>query len=156
MKRILICAAYFYPHAGGYEKNVGELARRLSDKGFDIDILTFNLNNTTSEERLGKITIYRLPCWKLLGGTYAIPIPSILGFRIIMKLLGKNYYIISTQTRFFITSLLGLGIAKIKRIPLIHTERGSKHSVVSSKWVDMFSKTYDHTLGTLIIKYGSF
>ena len=152
MKYILICAGYFYPHIGGGEKNIGELAHRLSEKGYQIDILTSNTNKALAEEQSGTVHIYRLPCWDALGGKFPIPKPSITGLRILFKIQKNKYDVINTQTRFFLTSLLGLILTKIKRIPLIHTERGSRHSVVSSIWTNIISKTYDHTIGALIIK----
>jgi len=50
---------------------------------------------------------------------------------------------------------LGLIFAKLKKAPLVHTEHGTKHSVVPNKVVDLISRAYDHTIGTLILKSAS-
>lgn len=152
MKRILIFAAYFHPHVGGYEKNIHELSRRLVQRGYEIDIVTCNTEHTAAYEKLNGIHIYRLPCWNALGSTYPIPQPCLTSFKILRKLLRKNYDVINTQTRFFITSFLGLIFAKVKRTPLVHTERGTRHSIVSSKVIDLISRAYDHTIGATIVK----
>jgi glycosyltransferase involved in cell wall biosynthesis len=152
MKRILIFAAYFYPHVGGYEKIVYELSRRLIQKGYEIDILTCNTERALAYEELDGIHIYRLPSWNALNSVYPIPKPCPTSFKILRRLLRKNYDVINTQTRFFITSFLGLIFAKLKRTPLVHTEHGTRHSIVSNKVIDLISRAYDHSIGALIVK----
>ena len=152
MKRILIFAAYFYPHVGGYEKIVYELSRRLVQRGYEIDILTCNTERALSYEELDGIHIYRLPSWNALNSLYPIPKPCPTSFKILRGLLRKNYDVINTQTRFFITSFLGLIFAKLKRTPLVHTEHGARHSIVPNKVIDLISRAYDHSIGALIVK----
>jgi glycosyltransferase involved in cell wall biosynthesis len=152
MKKLLIFAAYFYPHGGGYEKIVYELSRRLVQRGYEIDILTCNTERAPAYEELDGINIYRLPSWNALHSLYPIPKPCPASFRILRRLLHKNYDVINTQTRFFITSFLGLIFAKLKRTPLMHTEHGTRHSIVLSKVIDWISRAYDHSIGALIVK----
>jgi glycosyltransferase involved in cell wall biosynthesis len=152
MKRILIFAAYFYPHVGGYEKIVYELSRRLVQKGYEIDILTCNTERAPAYEELDGIHIYRLPSWNALNSVYPIPKPCPTSFRILRRLLRKNYDFINTQTRFFITSFLGLIFVKLKGTPLVHTEHGARHSTVSNKVIDLISRAYDHSIGSLIVE----
>jgi len=152
MKRILIFAAYFYPHVGGYEKIVRELSRRLVQRGYELDILTCNTEKAPAYEKLDGVHIYRLPCWNALNSLYPIPKPCPTSFRILRRLLRKNYDVIHTQTRFFITSFLGLIFAKLKKTPLVHTEHGARHSTVPNKIVDLISRAYDHSIGALLVK----
>ena len=151
-QRILIFAAYFHPHLGGYEKNVQELSRRLAERGCEIDVVTCNTEGASAEEEVDGICIHRLPSWNVLGGTYPIPKPAVTTFKILSELSRQRFDLINTQTRFFSTSLLGLIFAKIKRTPLVHTERGTRHSVLSNKLIEASGKIYDHTIGSLIIK----
>jgi len=151
MKRILIFAAYFHPHVGGYEKIVYELSRRLVQRGYEIDILTCNTESAPAYEELDGIHIYRLPCWNALNSVYPIPKPCPTSFKILRRLLHKDYDVINTQTRFFITSFLGLIFAKLKRTPLVHTEHGARHSLVPNKIIDLISRAYDHSIGALIV-----
>jgi len=152
MKQILIFIAYFYPHIGGHEKIVHEISRRLVQRGYEIDILTCNTEKAPAYEELEGIHIYRLPCWNALNSLYPIPKPCPTSFKILRRLLRKNYDAANTQTRFFITSFLGSIFAKLKRIPLVHTEHGTRHSTVPSKVIDLISRAYDHSIGTLIVK----
>jgi glycosyltransferase involved in cell wall biosynthesis len=85
----------------------------------------------------------------LLGGTYPVPKLSFKFFNLIWR---GHYDIVSTQTRFFSLTILGLFYAWIKRIPLIHTERGTRHSVVASKAVNIISQSVDHVAGWLIAR----
>ena len=61
MKRILIFAAYFYPRLGGYEKTIYALSSRLVEKGYEIDVVTCNTEETPVEEEVDGIRIHRLP-----------------------------------------------------------------------------------------------
>jgi len=152
MKRILIFAAYFYPHLGGYAKVIYELSRRLVEKGYEIDVVTCNTEETPAEEEVDGIRIHRLPSWNILSGIYPIPKPTVTTFKILFQLSRKRIGLINTHSRFFPTSLLGLIFAKLKRKPLVHTEHGAPHAVLSNKLIGSVNKVYDHTIGSLIIK----
>lgn len=152
MSRILIFAAYFHPHVGGYEKMVYELSRRLVQRGYEIDILACNTERALAYEELDNIHIYRLPCWNALNSLYPIPKPCPTSFKILWRLLRKNHDVIHTQTRFFTTSFLGLLVAKLKRVPLVHTEHGARHSILSNKAIDLISRAYDHSIGAQVVK----
>lgn len=151
--KILICAAYYYPHIGGYEKNIAELVKRLLLKGYEIDILTCNTNECSLIESSGvKSRIYRLPCWNLLGKTYPVHKLSSSTFIVLDHLKRNNYDVVITQTRFFATSLLGYLFAKKQHIPLIHVERGTCHSIVNNPIVRIFAQVYDHLVASRIVK----
>lgn len=152
MKGILIFAAYFYPHLGGVEKYAYELSRRLVQRGYEVDIVTCNTEGALAYEELDGIHIYRLPSWNALDSRYPIPKPCPTSFRILRKLLDKDYNVVNTVTRFFVASFLGLIFAKIRRVPLTHTELGAGHSIGSGKVVDSVGQAYDHTVGSLIVK----
>lgn len=151
-KRVLVFAAYFYPHIGGYEKNVYELSRRLVQSGYKIDIVTCNTGGAKTHEEKDGILIHRLPSWNMLGGTYPIPKPSLMTYKIMRELLKQDFDLVNTQTRFFATSLLGLCYSSIKRRPLVHTERGTRHSALRNRFVESLGKMYDHTVGAWVVK----
>ncbi|MFH1822850.1 MAG: glycosyltransferase family 4 protein [Patescibacteria group bacterium] len=150
--KIIVFAGYFYPHKGGYENYIYELHKHLHLKQLSVDVVTCNTNNSKREETIDGINIYRFDCWNILGGTYSIPILNRNFFYTWKKIKETNYNFVNTQTRFFLTSLMGLIFAKIKKIRLIHTEHGTKHSVLSNQMVSLISKIYDHTLGYLVIR----
>jgi glycosyltransferase involved in cell wall biosynthesis len=154
-KRMLIFAGYFLPHVGGYELSLYQLFIRMAKMGYEITVVTCNTERAPVSETIGGLLIHRLPCWNILGGAYPIPRPGWSTFRILRKLSREHYDLVQTNTRFFLTSLLGFLFSKLKRIPLIHVELGSRHTVLANPMVDKTSKAYDHTLGALVVRSAS-
>lgn len=150
-KRILVFTTYFYPHFGGYEKNVEELFSRIAGRdGYEVDLICFNTENAENFEIKNNLNIYRVDCWNILGGTYALPKWS--SWKKIKKELEKKEYVaVSTQTRFFFSSLLGFIYAKKRGIKLIHTERGTTFVKQGNLLVRILSYIFDQTIGRLII-----
>lgn len=150
MPNILIVTAFYSPSIGGYENDIHELAKRLNVNGYDINILTCNTENASAYEVKDGVTINRVACWNLLNKAYPIPLPS---WRLFNTLFKRNKYdAVMTQTRFFIICFIGMLFAKLKKLPLIHVERGAGHSVSSNKLVNMLSQIYDHSLGRFLVK----
>ena len=147
--RIMIFSGFYLPHAGGAIYDTHVLARGLVDKGCDIEVVTCNTEHSPWSETVDGVHITRLSCWNLLSGQFPIPKPSIA----LVRLFTRKVELVSTQTRFFATSFLGLLIAKWQGVPPVHTERGSMHSVLQNKIVDKVSRAYDHTIGSLIVKH---
>lgn len=141
---IAIFAGYYYPHIGGYEKNVHELAKRLVSNGYIIEVVTCNTEGDPIIEMHDGVHIQRLRSIHLLKKTFPVPID--------FPYCPHKYDIVITQTRFFPICFIGMLFAKLKGIPLIHVERGTCHSVVSNKLVSVIAQIYDHTLGSLIVK----
>lgn len=152
MKRLLVFAGFFSPHIGGSERGIYELCKRLAQRGYEIDVITCNTESATLIEQLDGFWVYRLPSWNILNARFPIPKPVLTTFKMLFKLLRKNHDLVNTNTRFFVTSLLGLLFAKAKRVCLVHNERGASHSVGLNRLVDIISRIYDHTLGALIVK----
>ena len=144
----MIFSGYYLPHAGGAIYDTHVLARGLVDVGYDIEVVACDTEHSPWTETVDGVHITRLPCWNLLSGQFPIPKPSMA----LIKLFTRKVDLVSTQTRFFATSFVGLLVAKWQGVPLVHTERGSMHSVVQSKLVDRISQFYDHTIGSLIVK----
>jgi glycosyltransferase involved in cell wall biosynthesis len=144
----MIFSGFYLPHAGGAIYDTHVLARGLVSKGYNVEVVTCNTERSPRTETVDGVRITRLPCWNLLKGQFPIPKPSI----VLAKVFTRKVDLVSTQTRFFATSFLGLLIARWQGVPLVHTERGSMHSVVQSKIVDKVSRAYDHTIGSLIVK----
>ena len=149
--KILIFAGSFYPFFGGYEHFIYNLSSSLIKKGFSVDILTTNTEKCETIETLDGIKIYRLDCWNAFRRTFPIPKPNLKLFKILYFLLRKDYDIANTHTRFFISSFIGAIFAIVKKIPLVHVEHGSTHSVLKSKFVSKINILYDHLVGWLIV-----
>lgn len=154
-KRILVCAAHFYPHVGGSEKYILELYTRMSSQ-FKIDILVSDYQKNQSYEKYKGLNIYRLDSWCLLGNTYPIPKISINNYKILKNIAKNDYLYINTHTRFFIITILGYFLSKIKKTSLIHTEHGTSTAVYDNRLVEILSSLYDKTIGSLIVKSSEF
>jgi len=147
--RILIWATFFPPHVGGYEKNVLELSQRLVERGHQVDVVTCQMNSSLASEQIGDVGVIRVPSLLLLRGLFPVPLPSKILFNTLLKC---SYDITVTQTRFFILSFIGAVFSALHRIPLVHVERGSCHTVVESSVVGFVSKVYDHTVGRWVVQ----
>jgi len=144
----MIFSGFYLPHAGGAIYDTHVLARGLVGMGHDVEVVTCNTEHSPQAETVDGVRITRLSCWNLLSGQFPIPKPSVT----LVRVFARKVDLVSTQTRFFTTSLLGLLIAKWQGVPLVHTERGAMHSVLQSRIVDKISRAYDHTVGSLIVK----
>jgi len=154
--KILVFAAYFYPHKGGYEKYILEIYKRIVFRGVKVDIITCNTNNAPHEEFFSGLKIIRLDCWNILGGTYPIPKPNKFFWYIFKKIKQEKYYFVNTQTRFFLTTFLGFIFAKVNKIKIIHTEHGTQHSFLSNPIINLLSCIYDHTMGYLVTRWANY
>lgn len=152
--KLLVFAAYYKPHVGGYEKDIAEWRERLQGKGYEIDIVTCNSNNLCSIEcdMATRSVIYRLPYFDLINKSY--PMVKICGetIRLLKYIWRKHYDCVITQTRFFSTSLIGYLFAQIKSVPLIHVERGAYHNVIPNVVIYKLAELYDHIIATMIVK----
>jgi glycosyltransferase involved in cell wall biosynthesis len=120
--KVAMFSGYWMPHIGGLEVAVDNLSRYLQDHGHEV-------------------VEVRLPSWDAAG---VFTIPKRLAF--------PKCDLVVTNTRFFLSSLVGLMVAWIRGVPLVHIEHGSCHPVLSSPVVSMCARIYDHTLGALVIR----
>lgn len=149
--KIVVFAAYFYPHKGGYEKYILELYTRLAARGVDVTIITCKIGDEVIEEKYTDLEILRLDSWQMLGGTYPVPKINKNFFQILKRLKIWSPDLINTQTRFFLTSFIGVLFAKINKKILIHTEHGTGFVKLSNPITNIISRIYDMTLGYLTI-----
>jgi len=146
MKKILICLTNFYPHIGGLERYVEELFSRMAQKGYEIHILALDNNNPRYELYRG-LNIYRIN--KIITISDVFALPDIIKWNACIKeLISKHKFdIISTQTRFFFTSYLGMLIAKKYNIKHVHTEHGGGFVFHRSPVIKYGAYIVDLTLG---------
>ena len=151
MGNILAFAGFYYPHLGGAVTLMRELLTRMVKAGYKVDLFTCNTDKVSSHETIDGIEVWRVPCWNMLHGTYPVPLPVPATIRILWKIFRKKHDVVFTYARFFPSAFLGLLISKLKRVPLIHGEFGSSHSVTDQKAVNIISELYDHTVGSIIL-----
>lgn len=152
MKIVVFCA-YFFPHKGGVERYIDEIYRRIVKENVSVDIVTCNTEKTSYCEVINGLRVFRLDCWNTLGNTYPVPKINKKFWETFKTLKREDYDFVNTQTRFFLTTLLGFLFAKLYKIRLIHTEHGTQHSILSNPLTIFLSRLYDHILGYLVIRY---
>ena len=154
--KIVFFSAYYTPVIGGMIYNIQTLAEKLVERGHEVTIFTTDTERwfTWGEAKDG-IVVYRVPAWNLLSGTYPVPKPTWNTLWALWQLKKWKPDIVSTQTRFFITTLMGWVFAKVLKVPVVHTERGSYHSIVSNPAVNILSQIYDHVIGYAVTRWVS-
>jgi len=125
----------------------------LRKLGFDIVIVTSNEANLPNIEQKEEYKIYRLPIRNLFKHRYPIPYKN-NEYKYLLEQVEKekgDYVIVNT--RFHLTSLIGLKLAKRLNIPSLLIEHGSNHFTVNNKVLDFFGEIYEHVLTRKIKKY---
>ena len=151
--KIAIFLPFFSPEHNGVRNYVTELYSHLKKQKPDLKlfIITFDIqqiNSFKSEDNV--FVIYRIPCHVLVGRTYVIP--SLKGVKLFWKIVNTEHFnFVNTHTRFFISSLLGLILAKRQKIPLWHTEHGSSFVKDGSLFTRFVARVYDEIFGRLVI-----
>ena len=149
---VVVFCPFFPPHVGGLEIHVYEVWRRMAARGSRVTVVTSADDAVPLAHFLDGISVLRLPCWWLLGGTYPVPKPGITFLRAWRSLVRMPPEVVVTHTRFFVTSLLGLVLSRQSHASFIHVEHGTSHSVVASRVVRWLAAAYDHTVGSLVVR----
>lgn len=145
--RVAIFAGYYLPHIGGYCRNIHELAKRLVPE-HDVTVITCNTENSPSTEMIDGVRVVRMPLFLHPGKQ--LPIPSM--FAVCGLLLRRSDFdLVVTQSRIFPLSLIGALYAVLHRVPLVHVERGSCHTVLPSRMLSYLVRVYDHVFGRAIV-----
>lgn len=154
--KVLIFCPYYPPHTGGLENHSEEFNHYLASPEIEITVFTPRLPlSVPEEEHFSHLRIIRFPAFDLIPN---FPLPkfwSLTFWQSFRSLFREDFTHVISRTRFFVSSLLGLILAKVKRIPLIHIEHGSDFVKLSSHWKTWIAKCYDHTLGRLILRSSS-
>lgn len=137
------------PKVGGVELHVQSLARELANKGCRVTVITLDNVNPDSVE--DGVEIFRLPATRTIAGVLAFP--KIGARRKISRLLSeRDVDVISTHTRFFPMSYLGVRAGAILGRPVMHTEHGSDHVRGVSPFIALASRAVDWSLGRYVLR----
>lgn len=153
--KIVFFTPFFDPFFGGLARNVKTLASLLI-KQYDCNVTVVTLDTEKTQkyqEEINKIQVFRLPCINVAkpwGEFYALPKigPLLKFFRMLSR---QQFDVVSTQTRFFVTSWMGFFLGKFKKIPVVHTERGSSFVKEGNFGVRGVAFLVDQTLGRMIL-----
>ena len=146
MKTILIFSAYYYPHLGGIERYIDGLMHELIKKSINVILVTSNYNDSYSYEEIDKIKIYRLPVFNIFKNRYPIIKKNKEYKHIIDKLNKYSIDCIIVNTRFHLTSHIGIKYANKIKKPVYLIEHGSNYVTVDNKFLDFFANRYEDIL----------
>lgn len=144
--KIAIFSSYFSPYIGGIERYIHSLSKNLAEKGNDIQVIVSNHCDLETHTIINGFELIRLPVFKLTRNRFPIIKPNLL-FKIeLKKILEFNPDIIIVNTRFFLTSALGVCIAKKLKRKIILIEHGSDHLKLPIPLFNKLSELYEHLI----------
>lgn len=141
---ILVVTPYFYPHPGGSQRYIEELYSRLRSENptIRIDVLTYNTENLESVTNHNGFKVYRIPCFEILRGQFALPNFFYL-FKLLSELKKNHYDVLNAHTRFFDSSWWSPLLARyLGAIPLF-TDHTATHPQHPNKFVRFVARLVD-------------
>lgn len=148
MTKLLVITPFFYPHTGGSQQYMEDLyATIVGNFQISVDVLCYNTDHALDKQVYKGMIIYRIPCWQLLQGQFALPSPwALLKFLISKK---NNYQLIHCSTRFFDSSWWAPIYAKVTGKKIILTDHCATHPVHHNFLVTQIARLIDKKLTAL-------
>jgi len=151
---ILFVVDHFHPYTGGLQQFVLQLARRCNTPDFRASVLTFNYDpkHLADEETIEGIHVYRLPSTAILGKAYTLPHLFSSKYHAMLHALEvRNIDIVVTNTRFFLSSVIGMRFARHIGAEHIHVEHGNRFVVHPNPLVTLCAWLFDQTFGRMVM-----
>ena len=143
---ILIFSAYIPPHVGGVERYTSNLVKKFVEFGYQPIIVTSNYNNDKEIEEIDGVVIIRLSIYDIFKNRYPI-IRLNKQDRVNLSILNKyDIKACIVNTRFYLTSILGVKYCKKNNIPVYLIEHGSNYVTLDNKLIDFFANRYEDIL----------
>lgn len=143
---ILIFSAYMPPHVGGVERYTESLSKQLVKMGYHVIVVTSNFDSRENTYIDDGITIIRLPVYSLFKNRYPIIKFNKEEKELIKKLGDYDIKAVIVNTRFYITSLIGVRYGSKNNIPVYLIEHGSNYVTLNNKFIDFFANRYEDML----------
>jgi glycosyltransferase involved in cell wall biosynthesis len=142
--KILFVTPYFYPHPGGLENYVYNIARKLSEKyNWNVVVVTSGSTNEKQIETVNNIKIYRLPVLFKISNT---PINPLWYFQIKKIIEREDPDIVDAHSPVpFISDITALAVGDIPFILTYHSGTMKKNIFLSDILIWIYEK--------LIFKY---
>lgn len=148
MTHVLFSINNFPPSVGGVEMHVSRLADELVALGHQVTVVTVAPEAGNTVER--GMRVIRIRGFLRIGDVLSFPAPG-TARRLRRYLREHDVSIVSTHTRFFPMSVIGVGAARRSSLPVVHTEHGSDHVRGVSRPVAIASRMVDHSLGRWVL-----
>ena len=148
--RIALVTNTYPPRMGGLELHIANLAHNLSDLGHRIWVLT--IASEPSKRMDGDIRVRTERSYLPIADV--ISFPAIGTTSAIARFLREHSIdVVSTHTRFFPMSFVGLRAAHAARVPVIHTEHGSGFVATPSAPIAVGSRVVDLSMGRYVLRH---
>lgn len=140
------------PHVGGVERHVSSLAETLVASGHRATVVV--LDDEPGTCVLNGVTVIRIARWLRIASVISFPLPGATR-KLARTLSSLGATGVSTHTRFFPMSFVGVGLAEKLGVAAIHTEHGSGFVKGVSLPIAFASRIIDVTLGRQVLKSAS-
>ena len=106
------------------EKEEAErIADKLSKKGYKVKIITCNVFNLKYYEKIDNVEVFRVPCFKLLGGRFPVTLYSKKLRNALKDIKKEETNLVIINTRFYVNSLVGALFSRFNRYKSIVIEQ---------------------------------
>jgi D-inositol-3-phosphate glycosyltransferase len=122
--RVLLVSANFRPRIGGVERFTEILAGGLAKRGHEVTVVCCRYEDAPLTERLGDVTVERVPATYVLDHRLNVPYPVPDPLRLVRTLrrhLGEAE-LVHVQDVLYATSLPALALARTSRTPSVLTQ----------------------------------
>lgn len=137
MKTIAFFNGFYLPHFGGVERYTYNIGQNLISKGYRVIVITSQYNsNLPLEETIDGIKIYRLPIKNIWRERYPFLLKNQNYRNLIKKIEEEPIDHFVVNTRFYMTSLLGVELAAKRGKKAIVIEHGSSYLTLGNPLLD--------------------
>ncbi len=153
-KTYCIFSANYVPNIGGVEKYTKHLAEELIRQGDRAIVVTNDVFDLGLHEQTPEgVEVVRLPCRKVLGGRYPLPSRTPAHRAALVELREKGIDYVVVNTRFYLHSLTGVGLAESLSVKPIVIDHGSAHLTMGNRFVDVGVAAVEHAMTGLMKRH---
>lgn len=151
---VLVISPFFAPHIGGSQKYMEELYVHLMEKhrNISVSVLSYNTDNAPVREIYRGLVVYRIPCWLIIKGQYALPQPWGL-LKLLLYFSQKRIDYVHTHIRFSDAAWWAWAYAKLIGAKSIFTEHVASHPIHRSSVITGIGRLIDLTLAKVTINF---
>ena len=151
---ICLFSTQFFPHLGGVERYVYNMAKELIKRGYKVYIITSSVDGEKDIDMYEDIHIIRLPSIGMMSGRMPV-LKNNRKTKQLMNNLCKQEKIdfVVVNTRFYRLSIYGTKFAKKHQIPVITIEHGSAYLTFNNKILDIAERVYEKFITHIGKKY---
>ncbi len=150
MPRICLVTHFFPPHMGGIEKVSYEQSKRLTESGYEIDVLTSKIKGQNEHPTKG-IRVFAYPSLKL-AERFGVPYPilTVEAYKKFAKII-KKCDLVHAHGHVYMSSYLAGKIAKKYKKPFIVTQHNT--FIDYKSLLNTLEHLNDLTIGKSVLKH---